>query len=338
MSRDRTVDTFSSYFYKYNSRLFKEQGYLNCVLGYVRWFSEILQVENRDLLDAGCGFGIYTLMFSFFGARKVYGMDHNQEKIRLFQKLLKQINPPIANVDISLQDGLKLNLPNSSVQAVFVKDVISHVRELDPFLAEMSRVLSFKGRILIADENNALEYLGKSERKEKWLKWEEKGVDKEELRAGEPNLSYRQMRRLDIGDILEGISLADSVGAKKLIQGFSDNDSDRKRLFNELAKMTMGLWSNEIKIGVEEILQTGELTLKPEFPYRHPRTGEFMEREFNPFDLARQMKKHGFQATVIRPRFYTQRPILNMVGKVVTITHPVSIFVQPNFYILAERK
>jgi SAM-dependent methyltransferase len=336
LDRDEASKLFSPYFVKYHSRLFRESGYLDCITGYVKWWSEILDVQDKEVLDVGSGFGIYTLMFSFFKAKHVYGADHNSEKIEQFEKLLSLINPPLGNVTPSLQDGLRLNFDDHRFPAIFVKDVISHVRELDPFLAEMSRLLSPGGRILITDENNALEWAGRRERKKKWLEWEYKGIREEDLRAGEPHMTYREMRREDIGKYIVNLDLSKMDGINQLIPGFENNDHDMTRLLDILAKETMGFWGEELLKATDQLLKKGKFDKKPEFPYRHPRTGEFMEREFDPFKLADEMNKHGIGASVIRPRFFTQKRLLNIAGKVISITHPVSAFVQPNFYVLGK--
>jgi SAM-dependent methyltransferase len=264
-------------------------------------------------------------MFAFFGARRVYGADHNEEKIALFEKLLAQIQPEIENVSPSLQDGLTLNYESGKFPAIFVKDVISHVRELAGFLDEMSRLLAPGGLILITDENNALEFAGKRERREKWLAWESRGVKAEELRKDEPHQTYFEMRREDIANHISNLDLPSS-------------DIDRDKLLDNLAAMTKGLWGDEITQGVNQILESGELKIKPEFLYRHPRTGEFMEREFNPFKLANEMGNRGINARVVPARFFTQKPMLNFAGKAISALHPLSIYIQPNFYILGEKR
>ncbi|MBU1022821.1 hypothetical protein KKB99_00955, partial [bacterium] len=115
-------------------------------------------------------------------------------------------------------------------------------------------------------------------------------------------------------------------------------DADKLKQIDKLGRMTKGLWGDELKKGVNQILETGELKIKPEFPYRHPRTGEFMEREFDPFKLAEIMGMHGMNATVVPPKFFTQKPFLNVAGKIISGLHPTSIYFQPNFHILGVKK
>ncbi len=277
-------------------------------------------------------------MFAFFTAGQVYGADHNEEKIELFKKLLADIRPEINNVHPSLQDGLSLNYESGRFPAIFVKDVISHVRELGGFLDEISRLLAPGGLILITDENNALEFAGRRERREKWLAWEDRGVKAEDLRKDEPHKTYFEMRREDIANHISNIDLSAKAGVRKIIAGFSGSNDDREKMLDKLAAMTKGLWGDELIEGVNQILESGEMKIKPEFLYRHPRTGEFMEREFNPFELANEMGKHGINARVVPARFFTQKPLLNFAGKVISATHPLSIYVQPNFYILGKKQ
>ncbi len=338
MSRKEASRVFSPYFVKYHSRLYREKGYLKCILNFVGWWSELLDVEGKDILDVGCGFGVYSLFFSFFGAKHVYGADHNQEKHDLFMKILSMMEPPIKNVSLSLQDGHKLRFSDGRFPIIFIKDVISHVRELDQFLDEVSRILKPGGRILITDENNALDIFGRKARRQIWLSAEERGVKKEDLRAIDQPKTFYEMRREDISGYLADKDLSSLPGVKKIVPGYRGDKKDHEIVLDRLARLTQGLYGDQLIEGTDQILETGELRIEPVFLYRHPRSGDFSEREFNPFWVARELGKHNIQAKVIRPFYSTQKPILNTIGRMIRVTHPLSIIVQPNFYILGTKK
>ena len=332
--KESSEKEFSPYFVRYHRRLFNEPDFLECVLKYVEWWSDVLNLANGDILDVGCGFGIYTMMFSFFGAREVHGIDHNAEKIAIFKKILNSITPSFQNVIPALADGLKLNYDSGRFDAIFIKDVVSHVRDVRSFFDEMSRLLKPGGRILITDENNALEFIGKMERRRKWHAWEEGGIKPEDVRGGEPVMTYLEMRREDISTGFPEFDAVKMPGLKIIPL----KKSGRDEIIDVLAHMTKGLWGDGLIKGVREILATGELRTKPEFPYCNPRTGEMMEREFNPLSLAKELSRHGFETRVIPPRFYTRKPLRNAIGVLIRHMHPVSIFIQPNFYILGRKQ
>ena len=335
---DDVESEFSPYFVRYHRRLFREPDYLNCLLQYVKWWSEVLDISGKDILDVGCGFGVFTMMFSFFGARQVHGVDHNREKIELFKKLLTCVKPPFENVFPSLADGHRLNYNDANFNAVFIKDVISHVRELPPFLDEMNRLLKTGSKMLIVDENNALEWSGRNERRRKWNSWESGEIKPEDVRGGEKPITYREMRREIISNHLENFDFQNLPSIPIILLDSEDIEKGREHIIDRLACLTQGLWGDEVIEGARQILETGELKLKAEFPYRSPITGEMMEREFNPFHLADVIRKHGFVATVIPPRYYTRKWWRNAIGTAIRFTHPLSIFVQPGFYILAVKK
>ena len=338
MTRHEAIGTFSPYFVKYHARLYREKGYLRCIFDFVRWWSELLDVKGRELLDIGCGFGVYTILFTLFEAKRVFGADHNQEKFDLFSKILSMIDPPIENVTLSLQDGHQLNFEDGRFSRIFIKDVISHVRSLDTFFDELSRLLSDGGRLLITDENNSLELLGRKARREKWNAHEWKGIAGEELRADDPPLTYREMRREDISAHLAGRNLDSMPGMKRIYPCYSGRKEDFEAVLDTLARMTQGLWGDEVFAGADQILETGKMQIKPVFLFREPRTGDCVEREFNPFWVARELGKHGIDAKVVAPFYATQKPVLNTIGKVIRALHPLSIFLQPNYYIIGTKR
>jgi SAM-dependent methyltransferase len=338
LPREEASRLFSPYFTRYHARLYREKGYLGCILDLVRWWSALLDVQGPELLEIGCGFGVYTLLFTFFGAKRVYGADHNEEKFEFFSKILSMVKPSIENVTLSLQDGHKLSFDDSRFPAIFVKDVISHVRSPDAFFAEVSRLLSPGGRVLITDENNALELPGRRERRALWNAWEWKGISDEDRRAEDPPMTYREMRREDIASHLSGRDLSAMPGLKRILPGYRGLDEERDRLLDELARLTQGLWGDEVTGGADQILETGAHRFEPDFLYRQPRTGDCLEREFNPFRVARELGGHSIDARVVRPLFSTQKPLLNIIGKMIRATHPLSIIVQPNFYIVGTKR
>jgi 2-polyprenyl-3-methyl-5-hydroxy-6-metoxy-1,4-benzoquinol methylase len=338
MPREEAVRVFSPYFTRYHARLYREKGYLGCILDLVRWWSALLDVKGKEMLDIGCGFGVYTLLFTFFGAKRVYGADHNEEKFEYFSKILSMVKPEVENVTLSLQDGHRLSFDDGRFPVIFIKDVISHVRSLDEFLSEVARLLAPGGRALITDENNALELLGRRERRGLWNAWEWKGVADEDRRAEDPPKTYREMRREDIADHLAGRDLSAMPGLKKILPGYEETESNRERALDTLARLTQGLWGDEVTEGADQILKNGAHRFKPEFLYRQPRTGDCLEREFNPFRVAKRLGGHGIDARVVRPLFSTRKPLLNIIGRLIRATHPLSILVQPNFYILGTKR
>ena len=55
----------------------------------------------------------------------------------------------------------------------------------------------------------------------------------------------------------------------------------------------------EIFKAVEDFEKNGKIANKPVFPYRNPITGEYPEKEINPFSLKKLLERVGFVASFI---------------------------------------
>lgn len=91
-------------------------------------------------LDFGCGDGLFARIC--FGKQKIdAGVDISSENVEFAQK-------SGAYKQVFLSEKERLSFKNSSFQTVISNSVFEHVKDIDPILAEINRVLKKGGRLV----------------------------------------------------------------------------------------------------------------------------------------------------------------------------------------------
>jgi 2-polyprenyl-3-methyl-5-hydroxy-6-metoxy-1,4-benzoquinol methylase len=83
-------------------------------------------VRNKDILDIGCGFGVYVLTFLKMGAKSASGIDIDESLIQRGQNYMER-NSLKANLVVA--DRTKLPYTSNSFDIVFSGDVFEHITE-----------------------------------------------------------------------------------------------------------------------------------------------------------------------------------------------------------------
>ena len=111
--------------------------------------AENLSPEGKDVLDIGCGGGIYTLAFAFLGAKSVTGIDKSQQYIEQANSL---IDKP-GNVLFLVGDATATGVSSQVSDLVFERALIHHLTEDEQFLnaKEAARVLRDNGVLAVQD-------------------------------------------------------------------------------------------------------------------------------------------------------------------------------------------
>ena len=113
-------------------------------------------LENRVVLDIGCGWGSSVLLISKF-AKKVYGIDISDMAIEGAKMNLKFFQKN--NVEIKRNDAEKLEFEDQFFNYVYSWGVIHHSNNPSNIIGEMYRVLKDNGRGMIMVYNkNSLRY------------------------------------------------------------------------------------------------------------------------------------------------------------------------------------
>ena len=106
------------------------------------------EVQGKSVLDAGCGTGIFSIIFANKGADWVVGIDISEGSLQTAQNLKEKFE--LGCADFQKQDMLALPFPDNSFDIVWAWGTVHHTT--DPFkaIAELIRVLKPSGSILLA--------------------------------------------------------------------------------------------------------------------------------------------------------------------------------------------
>lgn len=106
------------------------------------------EVKGKSVLDAGCGTGIFSIIFANNGAARVTGIDISEGSLQTARGLKEKFN--LENTEFQQQDMLDLPFPDESFDIVWAWGTVHHTT--DPFraIAELIRVLRPSGSILLA--------------------------------------------------------------------------------------------------------------------------------------------------------------------------------------------
>jgi len=113
-----------------------------------RLFYSPEEVRGKSVLDAGCGTGIFSIIFARNGAGRVVGIDISPGSLETANGLKERFN--LSNAEFRLQDMLRLPFPDAAFDIVWAWGTVHHTT--DPFRAvsELIRVLRPGGSLFLA--------------------------------------------------------------------------------------------------------------------------------------------------------------------------------------------
>ncbi len=113
------------------------------------WAAENLMPAGKDVVDIGCGGGIYSFGFAALGARSVIGIDKAQ---RFIEEATRNVSPA-DTITFRSGDAEDTQLPAASADIVFERAVIHHLTELQMAsnAAEAKRLLRDGGLFAVQD-------------------------------------------------------------------------------------------------------------------------------------------------------------------------------------------
>lgn len=272
-------------------------------------------IEGEVIIDAGCGSGIFSVLLSLLGAKKVYAVDYLADCVEMTKFIINIAN--LDNVEVIHSDIGELDLPEKSIDGIFSIEAISHYRKYESFLDMASRVLRKGGFLLIGDDNNGA---SPHIRKKTFLIWDIfENHPKATTIFGHPkgDICYLDMRR-------------------KIIKNeFPNLNQDEIEKF---AKYTFSYSREKIATAVNQFIE-GDFSLILEYSYGKcpldPETDCYMERLFNPKDLKRELRNYGFKSK-IKSNGPARRD-LRILRYIWELLSPVTIFLPRGFTIIAVK-
>ncbi len=106
---------------------------------------EQVGIKGKDILDFGCGDGVYSFKLKKLGAKSVIGIDVSPTMIKLANESLAETKEKIRFIEA---DGVNLPLENNSFDIVFANFVFHHFSDSSKPISEIFRVLRSGGYFL----------------------------------------------------------------------------------------------------------------------------------------------------------------------------------------------
>jgi len=114
---------------------------------HVELFFSDAEIEGKRILDAGCGMGVFSVVFGKKGAARVIGIDLSEEGVRRAQRAASHFN--LSNVEFREGNILRLPYPDGSFDIVWSWGTLHHTAEPLKALEELIRVLKNGGTLFV---------------------------------------------------------------------------------------------------------------------------------------------------------------------------------------------
>jgi 2-polyprenyl-3-methyl-5-hydroxy-6-metoxy-1,4-benzoquinol methylase len=287
--------------------------YFDLKIGDIRYVKNT--IENSVVVDAGCGAGMFSVLLSLLGAKKVYAVDCIADCVRMTRSLVSIAH--IDNIEVIHSDIGTLDLPAGSIDSIFCIEAISHYKDYKSFLTMASIVLKKGGLLFIRDGNNAASPFVRKKNYKIWAMFENYpkattifGIEKDER-------CFSRIRK-------EIIELEFPTLSQTQAESF--------------ARYTFGYSREKIVTAVRQFIK-GDFFLKSEFSYGkcplNPEKDYYMEYLFNPIDLKHELRNYGFKSKVIARG--PARRKLKLLRFVWELLSPLTIFLPGGFQLIAKR-
>jgi len=109
-------------------------------------------LQEKIVLDLGCGYGWFCLIAKERGAKKIYGMEISEEDLSTAKKYIQD-----EQIEFKTGSAIDIALPNESVDSIFSWEVIEHIPEKTEkkMFQEIDRVLKPGGKFYLSTPYNS---------------------------------------------------------------------------------------------------------------------------------------------------------------------------------------
>jgi ubiquinone/menaquinone biosynthesis C-methylase UbiE len=109
--------------------------------------NENTDVSGKEVVDIGCGGGIYTKALASLGASQVTGVDFSEEMLKGASKNCKNLS----NVTFMQGNAYNSRLPDNKFDIILERALIHHLNDLNSCFKEANRILKRNGVLIIQD-------------------------------------------------------------------------------------------------------------------------------------------------------------------------------------------
>ena len=153
-----------------------------------RFMLEKVKPLSGSILEIGTGTGYTTLALAGAG-HEVVSIDKDKEVLKIAASNLAYLNL-LSKVKFYIMDGKSLSFEDKSFNNIFAVNLFHHIDGINKMLAEIDRVLSVNGKILLADFNKRGMKIIESVHKQEGRLHENKAVTQSYVRSYFHDLGY----------------------------------------------------------------------------------------------------------------------------------------------------
>src|SRR5258708_1193926 len=155
---------------EYGSNVLK---YMERFLWFTRHPMDLGALDERGILDVGCGFGWGAVALSMLGRNHVVASDIRDTMTTAVQERVDSLKRKGArlHVEVMLADICdRIATPEERFDAIVCQEAIEHIHDLEAMFANCALLLKPGGRLLIANAANVLNAHEAAELRAIWAK------------------------------------------------------------------------------------------------------------------------------------------------------------------------
>jgi 2-polyprenyl-3-methyl-5-hydroxy-6-metoxy-1,4-benzoquinol methylase len=301
-------------------RDFADKGRFLWALKYV---AKLGDYHNKRILDVGCGMGWQAFTIALLDAgNKVTAIDILPSMIDAMKECVDNMHKTGVNFNITPMCGdiCNLNIEAASFDSIYSIEAIEHVHDMKQMIQRCYSVLRPKGTLILVNDANILNRSARAEVVDMWNERENSWKWAEFLRSIRP--------------IEHGEARPFAVMREEIVRAANPNLDERA------VKSVVGATAGLLKADIERFAISYKpgmaLPTRPKYDWcRNPLTGEYAERLFDPFALAKQLTDTGFKTKV--GHFFRRFPLSLANSMQFRALNRLLFNVRPHFVIYGEK-
>lgn len=111
--------------------------------------------KDAKILDAGCGYGIYSLTLAQYGYKNINSIDIEKVRIDNINNTLKELGEYRDSIKTHQGSLTKLPFEDNIFDTIICSEVIEHIADHESAIKELSRVLKKGGKLILTVPYNS---------------------------------------------------------------------------------------------------------------------------------------------------------------------------------------